>query len=443
MIIVNLQVISSSIVCTILETVNTVCRTDQGELIPFKAEYLDSRDTSEGIVEYVDNSIDTINDYVFNDPPFYQNTKSLKLRLSNETLFISPNAFHLSNLEHLEITPGSVQLELNIFEDLDNLKSLKLKINETSIELHEILPNFQKLESLELIENDIESICDPSGNALNISSLNYTASHINSLSSGSFKCLPNLKSLVITETNLSLIEVGAFENLKKLETLRLTSNWQLTNISSYFFNESKILEVIDLANNSILKIDRDAFDSINKNCKMLNLSYNLLGYLEFECFKNLECETIDLGGNNIHYIGSNEFENSIILRMFLDDNIIDKFNNKRRWSLKNSTVVYFKFDHDETAANTDKTYSHCYESDQAIYVICKKVKYIVSVKQRVLPYRLLPTSLAIYDNERFGIDPNAFVDLSIETLIIESSADHFGVRQNAFLKNVVNEIVSR
>ncbi|KAF7993681.1 hypothetical protein HCN44_010276 [Aphidius gifuensis] len=406
---------------------------DEGKLIPYKPEYINSKNNPEESVEYKDNSINIIHDFVFYDSPSYRKTKSLKLRLSNGILIISPLTFHLSKLEHLEITPGSVMLEPKTFQRLNHLKSLKLKVNETDVSFYQVLPNFPNLESLELIEYEFESICDPWNTHLNISSLNYTASIINKLSSGSFRCLPNLKSLIITRTNVSVIVFGAFENLKNLERLELTSNWGITSIPRNFLHELTNLKILNLANNSILRIDSDAFAPINNNCQILNLSYNFLEFLEYGCFKNFECETVDLGGNNIQYIGSNEFKNSIIIRLFLDDNIINKFDNKRRWGLQNSTTVYFKYNYYETVTNTDKNYTHCYESDQDIYVICKKLKYISSVSQKVLPYRLLPTTLAIYDNGAYGINSDAFVDLSIETLIIESSADAFHVRENSFM----------
>ncbi|XP_044005838.1 toll-like receptor 4 [Aphidius gifuensis] len=432
-IIIRLQHISSSMICMKLKTIDRVCKTDEGKLIPYKPEYINSKNNPEESVEYKDNSINIIHDFVFYDSPSYRKTKSLKLRLSNGILIISPLTFHLSKLEHLEITPGSVMLEPKTFQRLNHLKSLKLKVNETDVSFYQVLPNFPNLESLELIEYEFESICDPWNTHLNISSLNYTASIINKLSSGSFRCLPNLKSLIITRTNVSVIVFGAFENLKNLERLELTSNWGITSIPRNFLHELTNLKILNLANNSILRIDSDAFAPINNNCQILNLSYNFLEFLEYGCFKNFECETVDLGGNNIQYIGSNEFKNSIIIRLFLDDNIINKFDNKRRWGLQNSTTVYFKYNYYETVTNTDKNYTHCYESDQDIYVICKKLKYISSVSQKVLPYRLLPTTLAIYDNGAYGINSDAFVDLSIETLIIESSADAFHVRENSFM----------
>ncbi|KAF7992136.1 hypothetical protein HCN44_001461 [Aphidius gifuensis] len=281
-----------------LKTINRVCKTNEGKLIPYKPEYVDLKNDPGESVEYRDSAINIIYDFVFTDSHFYRETKSLKLRLSNRNLIISPLAFRLSKLEHLEITPGSVMLDPKTFQRLNHLKSLKLKINDAIVRLYQVLPNFPNLESLELIEYKFE---------------------------------------------------------------------------------------------------------------------------------------IDLGGNNIQYIGSSEFKNSIIIRLFLDDNIIDKFNNKRRWGLQTSTAVYFKYNHDESATTTNKNYTHCYESDQDIYVICKNTKYISSVTQKVLPYRLLPTTLAIYDNETWGIDPEAFVDLSIETLTIKSSADTFYVRKNSFM----------
>ncbi|KAF7992135.1 hypothetical protein HCN44_001460 [Aphidius gifuensis] len=269
-----------------LKTINRVCKTNEGKLIPYKPEYIDSKNNPEESVEYKDNAISIIHDFVFTDSDFYRKTKSLKLRLSNRNLIISPLAFRLSELEHLEITPGSVMLDPKTFQRLNHLKSLKLKINDAIVRLYQVLPNFPNLESLELIEYKFESICDPSNTDL----------------------------------------------------------------------------------------------------------------------------------------------------LFLDGNIIKKFKNGRRWGLKNSTTVYFKYNHDESATNTNENYTYCYESDQAIYVICKEVKFIISVTQKVLPYRLSPTTLAIYDNETFGIDPNAFVDLSIESLTIKSSADTFYVRENSFMK---------
>jgi Leucine-rich repeat (LRR) protein len=93
-----------------------------------------------------------------------------------------------------------------------------------------------------------------------------------------FRGYNNLQTLQLRNNTISSMDRNAFINLQKLQTLDLANN-QLTNVPSEVLQNLSNLLTLNLASNNIMIIPGDAFLGL-ENLKFLDLSGNRIGDIE-------------------------------------------------------------------------------------------------------------------------------------------------------------------
>lgn len=102
---------------------------------------------------------------------------------------------------------------------------------------------------------------------------------------------------------------STFQSLRNSSVifLELSKNW-IFALESGVFSVFKDVMIIDVSQNKINQIRRNAFDGLQANLKMLNLSFNLLGEVYSYTFTSLtELLLLDLSYNHIGALGYNAF----------------------------------------------------------------------------------------------------------------------------------------
>uniref|UniRef100_A0A3Q2PQ03 Toll-like receptor 5 n=1 Tax=Fundulus heteroclitus TaxID=8078 RepID=A0A3Q2PQ03_FUNHE len=109
--------------------------------------------------------------------------------------------------------------------------------------------------------------------------------------------------------NLPDPDLHHFEGLKNSSVLSLDlSKNRIFALSRGVFSPMADLTTIDLSQNEVNQIHRNAFEGLQGNLKMLNLSHNLLGEIyshTFACLTNLEI--LDLSFNHVGVLGYDSF----------------------------------------------------------------------------------------------------------------------------------------
>ncbi|XP_044001591.1 carboxypeptidase N subunit 2-like [Aphidius gifuensis] len=260
---------------------------------------------------------------------------------------IEENAFQ--DLKNLVLDVGPISLQENLFDPLISLNYLRIEIKYNPQSplryINNVLKTVPSIRVLEILNSDSINICDnpiSNENSLPLTGLYYTGGSIITLPTNSLICLWNLEKLSISKTQLTTIEAGVFDSMTVLKYIYLAFN-KLTHIStaSNVFNVRN-LEIIDLSNNSINKIDKEAFEIVSNKLTLLNLSYNSLDIIEEGIFKNIKCKVIDFRQNRIVDIADNAFNTSHVDTLNLLDNYFSTFN-RSKWGLNDNTIVYMEY----------------------------------------------------------------------------------------------------
>lgn len=103
---------------------------------------------------------------------------------------------------------------------------------------------------------------------------------------------------------------STFEGLKNssILTLDLSKN-RIFSLQQGVFSQLKEVATIDISQNSLNQIHRDAFEGLQGHLKMLNLSHNLLGEIRSYTFASLtNLKVLDLSHNHIGVLGFHSFD---------------------------------------------------------------------------------------------------------------------------------------
>ncbi|KAK9746182.1 BspA type Leucine rich repeat region (6 copies) [Popillia japonica] len=120
---------------------------------------------------------------------------------------------------------------------------------------------------------------------------------------GTFKDLPNLNDVRIVGANTKTIEPGFLQNLPNLTYVTINLN-PLKEIRRGQFSNIKI-DLIDLENNKIWRIQREAFE--NLTAEILVLNKNNLRSIEKGWFKNSSINNLQVATNKVTWVGLNTF----------------------------------------------------------------------------------------------------------------------------------------
>ncbi|XP_029965917.1 toll-like receptor 5 [Salarias fasciatus] len=102
---------------------------------------------------------------------------------------------------------------------------------------------------------------------------------------------------------------STFEGLKNsaVRTLVLSKS-KIFALQRAVFSHLKEVVIIDVSQNHLNQIEKNAFDGLQDHLRMLNLSFNLLGEIRSHTFINLrELRVLDLSNNHIGVLGYSSF----------------------------------------------------------------------------------------------------------------------------------------
>lgn len=249
----------------------------------------------------------------------------LKPLLSLETLELSGN-----NIKRLQ--PGP------FFSRLTNLKELNLMANPIQRLCEEDLAGFKgkHLVLLNLKSNPLTDMAHRDfdwatcGNAfrnirlgtLDLSriGLNLNAIHMlfNAMQGSTVAhiILSGVFGRGFSHNNFPDPDESTFQGLANsaVETLDLSKN-RIFALQKAVFSPLRHAKIINVSQNKINQIYRNAFDGLQDNLKLLNLSYNLLGEVHSHTFTNLNNLIIlDLSNNHIGVLGHESFSDLTKLR---------------------------------------------------------------------------------------------------------------------------------
>lgn len=148
-----------------------------------------------------------------------------------------------------------------------------------------------------------------------------------------FKNLSKLIKLKISYTSIKYLPIKAFERSKNLIELDLSNN-KIEQIDIATFENLNSLIELNLNHNHIKALPSFVFSKLNKQLKVLDLSFNQISLLENKNFGNLTAlRALNLAGNNLNNLTHNviyKMENLIILNLSRNalDSLDEEFFNK-------------------------------------------------------------------------------------------------------------------
>jgi hypothetical protein len=145
--------------------------------------------------------------------------------------------------------------------------------------------NLPKLKTLKISRNDVEKIEAGVFNTLtNLTELDLSENEIHSIATTAFHNMTSLNSLNLTNNKLTQLDLHWFDYTPSLQSLRICQN-QLTEVPARAFTalKSKLDLSIFLEDNYIEKIDKDAFQGLDK-VTILSLTDNLIACVDDEDF---------------------------------------------------------------------------------------------------------------------------------------------------------------
>ncbi|XP_076396662.1 uncharacterized protein LOC105663427 [Megachile rotundata] len=149
------------------------------------------------------------------------------------------------------------------------------------------------------------------------------------------KDFPHLQQIILSSNGITYLSSDIFADVPHLVVLDLRNN--SVRLDPIIFNNTRILKVLELSNNSINEIESGTFDPLT-NLQTLNFSLNNLTQLESGIFDKLVSLTsLDLSSNNLNSLPENIFakiENMEVLK--LDNN---SFNSLPTHLLKQNTKL--------------------------------------------------------------------------------------------------------
>lgn len=278
----------------------------------------------------------------------------------NIGLQLEPQAFAgLSSLQSLHLDYCSLQesiLEDNYLEPLSSLETLNLFGNQIKrLQPAMFFSNMTHLKDFNLKLNKIDKICEPDlvgFQRKHFQVLNLDSVRLRDMINESFdwqKCGNPLRGMSFQTLDLSYngFSVGkskqffraikgtkishlrlsghmgkgfpfnnlpdpdhsTFEGLKNssVHTLDLSKN-RIYALQQGVFSPLKDVEIIDVSQNTVNQIHRNAFEGLQGHLKMLNLSHNLLGEIYSYTFASLtNLKILDLSYNHIGALGYGSF----------------------------------------------------------------------------------------------------------------------------------------
>lgn len=273
-------------------------------------------------------------------------------KMYDPTGYIAQSVLALSDLA-LDILDGNLTLLPNLIEQTPNtttctmedlnltsvnseaiskwkhLKSLSVSYNKIKILPNHFLSGCQRLHSLSISNNEIiEMELEAFAGLSSLTTLYLSSNHIGILNPNVFKPLINLKGLSLANNRIRKVDSNLFCNNVKLDWLNLSHN-NLRNVELQAVNK---LQELYISHNPMVNINLRYMDSL----KLLNITNCSLKTL----FVPLRIRFLYAYNNQISHIttepnskllslriGSNNLDDSVDLRSFVNLRVLDLSNN--------------------------------------------------------------------------------------------------------------------
>lgn len=225
-----------------------------------------------------------------------------------------------------------ISLKDDLFNGLDNLKTLSLYSNRLTMLQRDVFRNLPNLNSLELSFNRLHSIAEDAFVSLgNLSHLSLAMNNLTFLSQNLFRNNTMLKSLRLGHNPLHQLSDAFFASFKQLQEINL-SNTSLVNLPEKLFQGGGNLEQLRLDNNAIETLRPNVFASLG-NLTYLSLNGNRLGNLTRAVFSPLKKLKILYMNRNLLTHVVNEANEGVfstldnVLELYLSHNRIKEIGN--------------------------------------------------------------------------------------------------------------------
>lgn len=275
--------------------------------------------------------------------------------LSEIPSFASHRLFNLAFDELILSDNAITHIHANAFNGL-RIKRLIMSGNRlTSIDKNAFreLENYLEQLTLEFDPTIVDTIPEAiKTNLANIRSLTITGLNLRHLPSNTFEQMKKLEILSLKSCRLQSIEFDAFHSIEKqLRHLYLDNNQLDQEISSIIHSLSN-LETLSLAHN---RINEYQMKLVNKNLRLLDLSYNGLSKLSLINMTNLQILNVQ---NNL--LTSEQISGWIpnqLKELILDFNSIRMFNED--FLPENNSLQTLSLQSNEFLLNHSKIFQHC------------------------------------------------------------------------------------
>ncbi|XP_066112479.1 toll-like receptor 4 isoform X1 [Saccopteryx bilineata] len=204
----------------------------------------------------------------------------------------------------VQVVPNTTYqcMDLNLYKIPDNIptstKNLDLSFNPLRRLGSHSFSKFSELQVLDLSRCEIQMIEDNAYQGLeHLSTLILTGNPIHSFATEAFSGLSSLQVLVAVEINLPSLKALPIGHLKSLKELNVAHNLINEFHLPEYFSHLPNLELLDLSNNKIRRIDRKGLQVLHQMppCKLsLDLSLNPLDFIQPEAFENIHLHELTL-----------------------------------------------------------------------------------------------------------------------------------------------------
>ncbi|CRL02116.1 CLUMA_CG015299, isoform A [Clunio marinus] len=183
-----------------------------------------------------------------------ENVTEIRILDSNIPFIISEMFTSFPNVNFFGITEGGLRrIQSNAFNNAKNLQSIRINANkEFKIIQENAFNGADKVVTLELFENKIESIAESAFNGLHsLNVLNLRVNEIRTLPVNVFKDLQSMNLLQLTDNRLDRIEGGLFAQNSNLSTLNIIRN-EINAIERNFLDGFEQLNILSLNENQCI-----------------------------------------------------------------------------------------------------------------------------------------------------------------------------------------------
>ncbi|XP_064597446.1 leucine-rich repeat-containing protein 15-like [Liolophura sinensis] len=206
------------------------------------------------------------------------------------------------------------------FWGLVGLETLSLKNNKL-MKINKAFVHVKKLTHLDLSFNELHQITSNMFQGLTkLYELRIQGNLITNIDTDAFSDLTDLHELVLAQNQITIIDSGLFQGLSNLRKLDIKDN-KITTIKAGAFNGTT-LDQLDLGDNSLTAFPSVAFKNLTKSPKQINLAKNTIVKLDDFLFDGLTSQYLDLSQNKISSVSNKAFEGCSILMVLLERNNI-------------------------------------------------------------------------------------------------------------------------